>query len=470
MIKKKRSVVPMIHFQTLTVLIVTFNLSLFGDAAVFDGELSQQPHIAEFVGKFVYDYSNSTASDGQTEFIGSVQVECEIVGGKNLPPGTRVVFMLFSDESERWPFVRRHWEASTCDEKQSASSGHFPLNFGQDGTATSTSQIREHIKTRYWYFTIVSCGKSSFSEIRLRYRVRATNSQQRWPEFSMDRVGLLHAYLIFLVAFMLLGTSTMFLANQRSHFEGFQVNDHPYMQLLEIAIFASAAGCGFELFHYVMFLRDGTGSLRIRFLGIFAAIIANSTLYLIGILASCGWAITKGSFPYRRFFLSGVALLAGLNAWCELKAELSLDESNTTPGFNGTLGALSVIVKLLLFCWFAVQVRISVMEETVEKKRLFFNWFSAGFGLWALNVPVMAVLSVAVDETWRYKVVVSVEMLCRFIGLCALVHVFCGAVSPITSDNTFSTSYEDESMDDECCGTRFSHMPDGDVDRQKYLS
>jgi len=184
-------------------------------------------------------------------------------------------------------------------------------------------------------------------------------------------------------------------------------------------------------------MHDGFGSLRIRFLAVFASVVANCTIYLIAILSSSGWAITTATLPNRRIFLGFMAVVGCLHAWTELQAENSTDQSTQLYSYQGSTGVMSLILKIFVFCWFAFQVKTSYEDELHEKKRRFYKYLGIGVGTWAINIPVTVILAFSLNPWWRYKVVVGVDIATRFLGLCLLSQLLCGPLSPISSDNTF---------------------------------
>jgi hypothetical protein len=200
----------------------------------------------------------------------------------------------------------------------------------------------------------------------------------------------------------------------------------------------------FFLVHYVIFMYNGMGVKRIRFLGVLAGIVANCTMFLIAILSSIGWAITMFQLEGRRTFLAAVSFVGCLSAVAELHAEIMLDESTKLYAYQSAPGMLAMMLKVFMFCWFAFQIRQTYQAEVRnERARHYFAVMGISFTLWSLNVPVTVLLADVVSPWVRFKVVTSVDVLSRLVGQIMLSAILCGPWSPITEMNTF-TVYADD--------------------------
>lgn len=407
-------------------------------ASVFEGQLPADVNFALFVGKFCFDFSQEKerADLRTTRPVGNVSIELEVVGGGGFPKAGSLEFMLFSDQSVHWRSARKRWDSTGCAEKR-ATASHVSV-LGKRGRRQVSVEIREHLKARYWYFAIVSCGMDLMDAPSVRYHVHAVNLLESTSEFSVDRRGLLQVHAAFAFAFAVGGVALVAATRCRSAQEGLPFHRHPYVQLLLLAFGTAAAGCGFQLIHYVLFVNNGAGSMRLRFLGLLASIMSNCTLCLIALLASHGWAITTGKLDNRSFFFVAVVALGGVGAWCELRAELEVDDSTQIAAQAGTIGCIALAAKLFIFCWFAFQVRMSYFEASKPELRAFFRRLGLGVGAWALNVPVVVLLSTVVAPTYRYGVVTAVDVAMRFVGLCVLSVLLCSrTLSPMSEANTF---------------------------------
>jgi len=285
------------------------------------------------------------------------------------------------------------------------------------------------------YFSFVGCGldlEELNLEEPLRYRVHTENGLWGWQsEFSFDKIGLCGIYAVSTVFFAILLIGTSRAARNRD------VGEHPFLQLLHLANIASTASCALMLSHSLLFMEDGIGSKRMKFLGVLATVVANCTIFLIAILSGSGWAITDMKLPHRRCFLGVLLLVGGLSMYCELRAENTIDQSVKLYSYQSTPGMLALLLKVFMFCWFAYQTQATHDAEMDDRFRRFYKWLGGIVSFWNLNVPLAVLLAFYVDPWWRYKVVTTADVVARLLGQALLSWLFCGAISPITAENTF---------------------------------
>lgn len=399
---------------------------------VLEGELPMKQNFAEYVGKFCFGYQTND-TDGSVGVV-RISMTSHVVPKKPLTQKGMLYFLLFDDEKKHWKEARKHWDTSTCLEKKASAS-----------LATEILQhkmeyminIREKVRPRFWYFTFVACDME-VSDAPFVYTVHATNDIAGWQgEFSLDHMGLVTLYGIFTVAF---GAATLWTVWQTKWRPSTQsVREHPYLQLLVLSVGSSLASCFCFMVHYILFMKDGFGSHRIRFLGVLAATVANCTIFLIAILSSVGWAISTHVLPGRRFFLGAIAAVGGFSALAEWRSETAIDQSTKLYSYQSTPGAIALMLKVFMFCWFAYQMRETHDLERQILTRQYYKLLGIAFSIWSLNVPVSVVLAFELSPWVRYKTVTIVDMVARFIGQLILIWLLTGDNSPVTEENTFPT-------------------------------
>merc|ERR1712146_299793 len=82
-------------------------------------------------------------------------------------------------------------------------------------------------------------------------------------------------------------------------------------------------------------------------------------------------------------------------------------------------------------------MKITHDDEPNGKIKLFYMMFSLSFAVWSLNVPVTVVLAFNVAPWYRYRTVMCVDIVVRFLGQGMLTILFCGPLSPVSKLNTF---------------------------------
>lgn len=408
-----------------------------GEALRLEGLLPRSTDFAEYVGKFCFDFKN-VSEDGSNgdPYVGlleyMVTAEGPVVPSAN---SGKLYLMIFDDESSHWKHARRKWKDSTCEEKKEMSSfvGEIKIPDKHQGVFHDVVKIRQRLRPRFWYFTIVACDGLSLADMPIRYELHSTNRMFGWQsEISVDHVGLIKAYIAFFILF-LVGSALLWCQSRSG---AVTLTDHPYIQLLTLCYGCSLASVAMFLTHDYLLVHNGFGSLRIRFFGIAGAIAANCTMFLISILSSAGWAITNYTLPSRRCFLGMIAFVGALNLGTELYSEVVVDQSTQLYSYQGSAGVFALVVKVFMFCWIAFQAKASYEDELVERRRRFYKILGIVLTMWSLSVPVTVVLAFAIDPWWRYKVVVVVEMSARMLGLLVLTQLFCGPLSPLDQENT----------------------------------
>lgn len=401
-----------------------------------EGILPLEKDFAVYVGKFCFDFNPD-----MKETIGEIKITVQRDGPK-MPPGN-LSFIIFDDEHKHWKRIRKTWTTSTCEEKRKDSSLITDIDLRSNAKGEYNIKIHEHLRPRQWYFSFVACNGldlSGSSAMFIRYEVHAVNSQWGWQqEFSLDHMGLYYSYVVFAGCFAVMGLASWGCSRSQVGANHAALAEHPYIQLLLLAFGSSALSCVFFLVHYHFFISNGYGSMRIRFLGILAGIVSNCTMYLLAILCACGWGVTKYKLPHRSIYLGLVASIGCLHMLCELHAELIADQSTQLYMYDGFAGVIMLMLKIFMFCWFAFQSKVSYEEEVAEYRRSFYKVLGVSVSIWFLSIPVTVILSFQIASWVRFKVVTIVDLMCRFLGLCVFSHLFFGASSPITSENTFPT-------------------------------
>ena len=77
------------------------------------------------------------------------------------------------------------------------------------------------------------------------------------------------------------------------------------------------------------------------------------------------------------------------------------DEWQTWPGY------LILAFRILIMAWFLIELReIFVIERNKEKIRFYLH-FGAGFLVWFVYLPILAVIGTQVSALWRHKTILS---------------------------------------------------------------
>ena len=78
-----------------------------------------------------------------------------------------------------------------------------------------------------------------------------------------------------------------------------------------------------------------------------------------------------------------------------------IDEWQTWPGF------LILSFRIAIMIWFLLELRKTIQIEHSEEKRRFYLHFGAGFLVWFVYLPIVAVICTQISPLWRYKTILS---------------------------------------------------------------
>lgn len=402
-------------------------------ATVFAGDVPTKSFFSHFIGKFCYDFDPSNRNVGELKLTMS---RVEKSNGK-YPASGKLIFLLFDDEGKHWKKVRDSWQESTCEDKESSASDTVMLSL-PEGKQEMEFQIgvRQGLRPRFWYFMLASCGVELPEP--LKYRLHTQNSNWDWQrEFSFDHIGLYMTFKCVFFVSAVLAALTLKASYRQTETAPIRLIEHPYMKLLLLSYVTSTVSCIFFLIHQNAFAGDGHGLHRLRFLGVVMSSVSNSSILIIAILSSTGWAITNFFLPHRRLFLGMLVAVGGLTVLIELHSAPEIDESTKMSQYQSGPGALGLVLKIFVFCWFAFQLKTAYDATSTATLRRFFIFLGIGISIWALNVPVATLLAMKVSPWYRYKVVTTAELVARCFGQAMLSQLFCGPLSPLSCQNTF---------------------------------
>ncbi len=78
-----------------------------------------------------------------------------------------------------------------------------------------------------------------------------------------------------------------------------------------------------------------------------------------------------------------------------------VDEWQTWPGY------LILTFRFAIMVWFLLELRETFLLERSKEKMRFFLHFGAGFLVWFVYLPILAVIGTQVSALWRFKTILS---------------------------------------------------------------
>jgi len=420
-----------------------FLLSRLGvaTALTFDGFIPfEAGDFVAYIGKFCFDYRPEFEPVKASSDAGDLTLEVQNdVEGTLTPMGKGELYMLlFDDEQGHWKQAREGWQSTSCADKLGAASASVKIEFKDNSREfTHLFHIREHRRPRFWYFAFIGCGfEDRGLERRISYQIHAMNPTLGWQqEFSLDHSGLVYVFVAGLVGFTLSALGITWFGILSPHAQDPPLKDHPYISLLMGANYGGCASCLAHLAHYWLLVHNGFGSLRLRFLGIFFGISVTCCMYLVALLASCGWAITTKALPNRRTFLTLVTLVGGTQGLCELIAEHAVSKSTKLYAYSSGTGVILLTLKCFVFSWLGFQVKNSYEAEVDERRKRFYLRLGIICAIWALTVPGSVLLASTIAPWYRHKVVTTHDLFSKLVALMLLTRLFTGPLTPLSREN-----------------------------------
>ncbi|CAK0877590.1 unnamed protein product [Prorocentrum cordatum] len=335
------------------------------DGLLLEGWVPQEEHFHKFLGKFVVDFNTAGTNVAQVETLVHPLGDVKIGAG-------RFYLAAFDDEEGHWQRIRDSWETTSCPELLKSASWSQTIVMSSNGDWNNTFGVRQRLRPRFWYFALLGCGVET--TVPLRYSLHVTNTNFGWQsEVPVDHKDMIIINTLFVIAFFLTTLTTAWAARWREVMRKSPLRDHPYLQLLLCSQVASFASCALWVLHDCLYLRSGMGSMRLGFLATMSATVASSTVFLIVILASTGWAIVTATLPCRRVFLGMVATVGGLSALCELHADTTTTQSSELYAYQSLPGFVALALKVFIFWWFLFQVKSTHEDEWDKRRRRFYR-------------------------------------------------------------------------------------------------
>jgi len=356
------------------------------------------------------------------------------------------------------------------------------------GDSMFTYPIRERAEPRFWFLSMVACQRVSpchweisrqKEATQVRYSVWLVNgspdSKHLNPfehQFSFDEQDVIEIYLSFLLAYIVL-------LPIQTWAHGRQTGYHLLPRVLTIAIGFELGGIFLNLVHYLKFASDGVPVDPVRITGNLLDSFGQSCLMLVLILVARGQRISaRPPSDWNASTLVFVAwafasvLYAILFAWNLVEEDEinDIDQWSTWPGY------LALALRMIIAIWFIYDLTRTFTVETCEKRMHLYLHVGAGFLVWFVYLPIVALVCSHISALNRFKTILCISYAADFIAFATLVHLFWPCRSSVLHDfhvdaastsgsskavsifnflfsaNNDATNYDDDDEDDDDSG------------------
>lgn len=404
----------------------------------------QQTNIHEKSETQGYIYGNLTSKDGITHKITFVVVDSEyflyFFGNRSLPSRSEACSSMFKKiETIAWDrtcnpvgeedFLRKIpcTKDALCDEEDNPNWVVSGYQF--------TYRVQDTRQPRYWFISMVSCyhddsnssncfwSYDSDQQLTIDYDIWLVNGHPDHKDanpfehqFSFELHDVFELYLVFFLAYTFVLPIQLYALSQQRHV---------IPLLLTSCICLEYVGVIFNFVHVTKFAFDGEGVEALKVAGNFIDMVSQCLFMLLLLLIVKGWNITRPTLPCQ-------AWLVLLSVWCaysaasialfvwnqvEVDSISDIDEWQTWPGF------LILAFRIIIMLWFLWELRETFHFEHGEKKTKFYLHFGAGFLVWFVYLPLVAIICTQLSALWRYKTILSVSYAADFLSLCVMIHL-----------------------------------------------
>lgn len=376
-----------------------------------------------YAGKFCFGYSKTADAGHYTLYID---------GAIKAGPPTSMRFGNVSTSGRFFLFVyddeQGHWDeknlAASCEEQKRVASSVVDLTSldGRRCQRTFTTNIRQTIRPRFWYFAFANCGAEVVGA--LKYEIHAENQLTGGDsEFSIDKNGSLQLHVGSAGLFVTLGL-VLILSLRCSPGSGRcswrTIAHRPFAFLLLVSMLLSACGDSLLAVHYNDFSQDGVGMKMLEVGGTLLVSLARATLAVLLLMIARGWYVSN--VAYRNVLLTLLAMVVLVTVSAELYGEFIHEYSTTLYLYEGPTGVLILFLNTLFFVEAFRSMMVTYTKETSDEMKQFYKSVSLACFIFFLSLPASCILAVVFPPWVRAKYVARIEVAARFVSAALLTY------------------------------------------------
>jgi len=278
----------------------------------------------------------------------------------------------------------------------------------------------EHIRPRYWYAVLASCGGNSVSA---RWEIQWTNhggwTQQ---EFSHDDQGLLQTYS--LCGLMSCFASLCYWMDRRAS-RSYLRRQHPLTMWIAMAASFFTANTVAHTIHLCQYANDGKGFPVVQVMGRWMGVIFQVGLSLILIAIAKGWSVGTDWFQEdKRFICFGVCFLLGQAMVYYWHARVQ-DPASTRYMYDTLPGMFIVGLRLIGLLWFLIELYSTLQYyHPSATGRSTYIQLGGVFGFWFLSFIIYVCIGPIFSAHVRDKAVILFMVLTDLAAMLILTSWF----------------------------------------------
>eukprot|EP00386_Alphamonas_edax_P007647 GDKI01025454.1.p1 GENE.GDKI01025454.1~~GDKI01025454.1.p1 ORF type:complete len:527 (-),score=125.12 GDKI01025454.1:95-1597(-) len=331
----------------------------------------------------------------------------------------KLLLMVYDDEPDHWEKAWPEWDSSTCTQKNSTVSSVRAADLlSHDFTYSNTITIRQHLRPRWWFFTVVACGIEMHEDIH--WEIHAVNPRQGWQlEYSIDHLDMLPLYIVWVVVSLACTAAIFVMINARKHED--ILTDFPLFKLFLVAFMLNGLAFFLGFLHYAVYASNGLGLSMLEFYANVCNIFGRSSIIMLVMLIAKGWTITYTSVDDTKRLLGMVGIAALIHLILELTAYFTKDQAVVQLPYQTFLGSIALMIEMGMCVWFFRSLH-ELYHNADDNLRKFFLYFGLSTVAWFSSLPVVALLSGVLEPWVRFRIVTIVETTIRMATLLILMY------------------------------------------------
>eukprot|EP00744_Colponema_vietnamica_P007984 GILI01011426.1.p1 GENE.GILI01011426.1~~GILI01011426.1.p1 ORF type:complete len:436 (+),score=112.33 GILI01011426.1:144-1451(+) len=326
---------------------------------------------------------------------------------------------------EQWDDVST---AETCQAKQDFARLKETSFVPMDGSWSNpvSGSLSQYIRPHVWFFSLSDCDRGVFDvhgDLPLQFEFLFLNPNEN--HFSVEEQGSLSIHLCILLAYV--SFLVYHLRHVVSRFKtGLDDSSvHPSVHLVNAAIVMAVLATLCEVLHLWVFKGDGVGVFALDILNQAISTCSQLCLAFLFIFMAWGWTLTQSTIPHSSLFLPSCGVVLFLHVVLIVASNFSEEAPYKFHENEGLPGYGLLILRLVLFAWFAQGVNITYNNEKPGSSRqTFLLTFAVLCSVWFLAFPTVLTVTAIFAPYLRHRVLTIGMFLVQSVALACLSRLF----------------------------------------------
>ena len=190
--------------------------------------------------------------------------------------------------------------------------------------------------------------------------------------------------------------------------------------MLTIGIMGEVGAWLLSMMHFASYGSDGIGVLSLYITGSIFDLVGDLVIILLAILIAQGYARNSMSLTQTKLTFSFLGVVLVIYVAMDIWSSTSIGGPKVQFLYDTAPGVIVLVLRLLLFAYFAYSIYISVKAEKRKQKVDFFVVFGIAFAVWFLYLPIFVLIALAAPNYHRELFVTAISMVVDFVAWSSL--------------------------------------------------